>query len=210
MKNRKTALFGGTFDPIHLGHTTVALAAAEHIGADEVVFVVAKRSPLKQTFPVAGDNERLEMISLAIAGNRKFQLSDRELKKPESSYTLDTVRHFKAERGRDTMIYWLIGADAIDDLRHWYRVPDLIDECNLSVMYRAGCEQPNFEKFEAIWGPERVAKLQKNVIPTPLINISSTQIRDALAAGRDVNDMLAPAVADYIRKRGLYGSKNRS
>jgi nicotinic acid mononucleotide adenylyltransferase len=74
-------------------------------------------------------------------------------------------------------------------------------------MYRAGCKPPNFAKFEALWGPGRIEKLRKNVIQTPLIDISSTEIRDRLAAGRDVTDMLMPAVADYICKHGLYQSK---
>jgi len=75
-------------------------------------------------------------------------------------------------------------------------------------MYRAGCEPPNFAKFEALWGPQRIEKLQQNVIQTPLIDISSTEIRDRLASDRDVTDMLMPSVAEYIRKHGLYQSKS--
>ncbi len=104
MAKRKLALFGGTFDPIHLGHTTVAAAAAEHIGAEKTVFIPAKCSPLKDFFPEATDDDRLAMIALAIAGNEKFQLSDYELKKPEPDYTLETVRQFQAEYGRRTSI----------------------------------------------------------------------------------------------------------
>jgi nicotinate-nucleotide adenylyltransferase len=210
MKKIKIALFGGTFDPIHLGHTTVAAAAAEHIRADKLVFIPAKCSPLKQTLPEAGDDDRLSMIALAIEGNSRFEFSDYELKKPQPSYTLETVRHFKAEYGADALIYWLIGADTIDDLPHWYRVVDLIDECNVAAMFRAGCEPPDFAGFAPVWGPERVEKLRRNVIPTPLIDISSTEVRNRLAADRDVADMLDPAVADYIQQRGLYRLKAES
>ena len=207
MAERKIALFGGTFDPIHPGHTTVAAAAAEHIGAEVIVFIPAKCSPLKESFPEASDDDRLQMIALAIAGNKKFQLSDYELRKSKPSYTLETARQFQAGYGSDTSIYWLIGADNIDDLPRWYRVVELIDQCNLSVMYRAGCETPDFAKFTGIWGPQRVEKLQENIIETPLIDISSTEIRNRLAAGRDVTDMLFPLVADYIRKHNLYQSE---
>ena len=207
MEKRKIALFGGTFDPIHLGHTAVAAAAAEHIGAEAIVFIPAKCSPLKESFPEASDDDRLQMIALAIAGNKNFQLSDYELKRPEPSYTLEAVRQFQTDYGSDTSIYWLIGADNIDDLPRWYRIVELIDQCNLSVMYRAGCETPNFAKFTGIWGAQRVEKLQKNIIETPLIDISSTETRNRLAAGRDVTDMLSPLVADYIRKHNLYQSK---
>jgi nicotinate-nucleotide adenylyltransferase len=204
MAKRKLALFGGTFDPIHLGHTTVAAAAAEHIGAEKVVFLPAKRSPLKGALPKASDDDRLKMIALAIAGDKNFQASDYELKKPEPSYTLETVRGFQDDYGSKVSIYWLVGADGVDDLPCWYGIVELIDECNISTMYRAGCKVPDFIKFNAIWGPKRVEKLQRNVIQTPLVNISSTEIRNRLATGCDVTDMLHPSVADYIHKRGLY------
>jgi nicotinate-nucleotide adenylyltransferase len=207
MTGRRIALFGGTFDPIHLGHTTVAATAAEHIGAEVIVFVPAKCSPLKDRLPEASDNDRLQMIALAIAGNKNFQLSDHELQKSEPSYTLETARQFQADYGSDTLVYWLIGADNVDDLPRWYRIAELIDECNLSVMYRGGCPPPDFGKFADIWGIQRVEKLQRNVVETPLIDISSTEIRNRLAAGRDVTKMLSPLVADYIREHNLYQSK---
>jgi len=210
MAKRKIALFGGTFDPIHLGHTVVAAAAAEYIGAEKIIFIPTKRSPLKDSLPAASDDDRFAMIALAIADNSKFQLSDRELKKTEPSYTLETVRQFQADYGGDALIYWLVGADSIDELPRWYGIVELIDECNLCVMFRAGCERPDFAKFTALWGPQRVEKLQQNVIKTPLIDISSTEIRNRLAAGRDVADMLHPPVADYIRKYGLYQSKAKN
>jgi len=207
MAKRKIALFGGTFDPIHLGHASVAAEAMKHIGAEKLVFIPAKRSPLKGFSPCASDEDRFAMIALSIAENKNFELSDYELKGPEPSYTLQTVRQFQADYGSETSIYWLVGADSIDDLTYWYRIVELIDECNISAMCRAGCEPPNFAKFEAIWGCQRVEKLQRNVIQTSLIDISSTEIRDKLAQGLDVTDMLHPAVADYIRERGLYQTK---
>ena len=206
MAKRKVALLGGTFDPIHLGHTAVAAEAVKHIGAEKVVFIPAKRSPLKGFSPIASDDDRFKMMALAIANQKSFELSACELKKPAPSYTLETVRQFQADYGRGTLIYWLVGADSIDDLAHWYKIVELIDECRLSAMYRAGCDPPDFAKFEPIWGRQRVEKLQQNVIETPLIDISSTEIRARLAGGRDVTDMLHPAVADYIRKHGLYQS----
>lgn len=207
MAKRKIVLFGGTFDPIHLGHTTVAGDAAEYISAEKIIFIPAKCSPLKDFFPEANDDDRLAMIALAIAGDKRFQISDCELKKAGPSYTLETVRQFQLSYGSNTAIYWLIGADTIEELPHWYGVIKLIDECDLCAMYRAGCEPPDFARFAAIWGPGRVEKLQRNVIQTSLIDISGTEIRDRLAAGRDVADMLSPSVADYIRKHKLYQSK---
>ena len=203
-------MFGGTFDPIHLGHTAVAEAAADRIGAEKIIFIPAKRSPLKKSFPEAGDEDRFAMIALAIADNGRFQLSDYELKKRQPSYTLETVRHFQAEFGSDTSIYCLVGADTVDELPHWYKITELLDACILCVMFRAGCRPPDFARFTESWGPQRIGKLRRNVIKTPLVDISSTEIRNRLAAGRDVSNMLAPSVADYIRKHGLYQSKAES
>jgi nicotinate-nucleotide adenylyltransferase len=208
MAKRKIALFGGTFDPIHLGHTTVAADALELIGAEKIIFVPAKRSPLKGFLPKANDNHRLNMISLAMAGEKKFQVTDYEIKRQAPSYTLETVQKFQADYGSQTSIHWLIGADTVDDLRFWYKITELIDTCYLTTMYRAGCEPPSFTKFKEIWGFHRTEKLQRNIIQTPLVDISSTEIRALIAKNGDFSKMLHPAVADYIRQTGLYQSKD--
>ena len=204
MTKRKILLFGGTFDPIHLGHSEVSNAAAQHLGAEQVVFIPAKRSPLKGFLPAAGDDDRLKMIALAIQHHKAFAVSDCELRRSAPSYTLDTVRQFQADCGPETAIYWLLGADSVNDLVYWYKVEELIDACNVAVMYRGGYEAPTFDQYLPLWGIERIRKLQANVIETPSVNISSTQIRERLAAGEEVNDMLHPDVAAYIRARGLY------
>ena len=206
MAKRKIALFGGTFDPIHLGHTTVAADALERIGAEKIIFVPAKRSPLKGFLPRANDNHRLKMVSLAIAGEKYFQVSDYELKRPAPSYTLTTIQKFQADYGSETSIHWLIGADGVDDLTYWYKITEMIDACKLTTMYRAGCEPPDFSKFEEIWGCERIEKLQRNIIQTPLVDISSTEIRDIIANNGDFSKMLHSTVAEHIRNNGLYKS----
>ena len=209
MTKRRIVLFGGTFDPIHLGHTTVASDAAKHIGADKFIFVPAKRSPLKGFLPRASDDDRFEMIALAIAGEESFEVNDFELRKPAPSYTLETVKKFQAECGVDTSIYWLVGADGLDDLAYWHKIVELIDACNLATMYRAGCEPPDFARFEGVWGRRRVEKLQRNIVQTPLVDISSTEIRNRLAKGLDASNMLHPGVLGYIRQHGLYQSKEK-
>jgi nicotinate-nucleotide adenylyltransferase len=205
MSEKRITLFGGTFDPVHMGHTAVAAAAGENIGADKVIFVPAKRSPLKAFFPEASDEDRLAMIKLAIEGKSRFNLSDYELKKTGPSYTLETVRYFRKQLGNSVSIYWLIGADTLDDLPHWYGISELIDECNLAVMHRAGFTPPDFSKFISLWGEERIKKMQRNVVETPLIDISSTEVRKRLSAGREVGGMVSPEVLHYIRDNGLYG-----
>jgi len=204
---RKIVLFGGTFDPVHLGHTIVADAVAEYIGAERIIFVPAKLSPLKGFLPRASDIDRFQMLSLATAGENIFEVSDCELKRPAPSYTLDTVRQFQSECGSEASVYWLLGADGIDELVYWHQIAELIDECNLAAMYRAGFDRPDFSKLEPLLGRHRIEKLRQNIIPTPLVDISSTKVRNSLAAGDDVTQMLHPRVLSYIRENGLYGSK---
>ncbi len=204
MLKRKTALFGGTFDPIHPGHIIVAGYACEQIGAEKVIFIPAKLSPLKNFVPQVSAKHRLSMIALGILGNDKFEVSDYELTKPAPSFSIDTVRHFQKEYGDNTLLYWLLGADSIRELSHWYKIEELIDECNLSVMYRAGFKKPDFAQFEKAWGKSRVKKLEQNVIKTPLVDISSTEVRKRLTAGQNVDDLLSPNVAQYIRQHNLY------
>lgn len=204
MPQRRIALFGGTFDPVHEGHIGVGRSAIDIIGADRLMFVPARRSALKMELPVASDGDRLEMISLAIAGTEQFELTDWELKTPAPSYTIDTVQHFRNELGADVALYWLVGADSVGELGRWYKIRQLIDECFLACMYRAGYKPPDFSMLAGSLGPDRVKKLQENIIRTPLIDISSTQIRERLARRQDVSGMLSPAVADYIRQHRLY------
>lgn len=204
MATRCIALFGGTFDPIHVGHTTVAEAAARQIGAEKVIFIPAKISPLKGFFPFASDQDRLQMIERALAGHERFAVSACELTRPAPSYTLDTVRHFQRVYGPQTHLHWLLGADGVGDLVHWHKIEELIDACFLTTMRRPGYPAPDFDRFEPLWGPQRVAKLKANVIETPLVDISSTEVRRRLAAGEEVTGMLHPDVIEYIRRHNLY------
>jgi nicotinate-nucleotide adenylyltransferase len=200
----KLILFGGSFDPIHKGHLDVASYSFEKIGADKLFFIPAKRSPHKEDFPSASEADRVSMIRLAIGEQQRFAVSDFELKRPAPSYTIDTVFEFKKEYGDLTEIFWLIGADMIKELDKWHRVGELIDACNLCVMYRAGFKRPDFTEFREHLGQNRVEKLDKFVISTPLIDISSTEVRQNLAKRRDVSGFLAGSVLGYIAENKLY------
>lgn len=206
MNSKKIILFGGTFDPVHLGHTTVANSAAQYLNAERLIFIPAKCSPLKSVMPRASDIDRINMLSLAVQGHDNYEVSDYEISKSAPSYTLDTVRYFKSTRGPEHVFYWLVGADSIDDLVYWHSITELIDECNVAMMYRAEYQRPDFTKYKSIWGDERVEKLQRNIIPTPLVNISSTDVRKKIKSGEDVSQILDNKVFKYIYEHGLYGA----
>lgn len=208
MSDKKIILFGGTFDPVHIGHTTVAASALQYTGAERLIFIPAKRSPLKGAMPRASDIDRLKMLKYALSGHENFEVSDYELNKPAPSYTLDTVRYFQSRFGSEYILFWLVGADSINDLVYWYGITDLIDECNLAMMYRADFDKPDFTGYEKKWGRNRVEKLQRNIVPAPLIDISSTKVRKKLAAGENVSQMLDNKVLSYIIEKGLYEYKS--
>lgn len=210
MHNKNIILFGGTFDPVHLGHTIVANAAIEYIDAGRIIFIPAKCSPLKGAMPRASDIDRLNMLSLAASGMKNTDVSNYEINKPAPSYTIDTVRYFRSIYDNEYMLYWLVGADSIDDLIYWRNIKELIDECNIAMMYRAEYEKPDFTRYQSIWGAERVEKLQRNIVPTPLVDISSTKVRNNIAAGCDVSQMLDSAVLNYIREHSLYKSESKN
>jgi len=204
MKTKKLILFGGTFDPVHTGHITVSRYGMDHIGADKLIMIPAKRSPLKQAQPIASDDDRTKMISLAIQNEEDFELSDFEIKGPCPSYTINTVKHFIEINPTGTEVYWLVGADSISDLRHWYRIEELMNICSLCIMSRGGFAEPELIGLQKIFGDARIAQLKSNIIHTPLVDISSSEIRRRIACDDDVSEMVAPSVGDYIKAKGLY------
>jgi nicotinate-nucleotide adenylyltransferase len=200
----KIILFGGSFDPIHNAHIQVAHAAANEIGAQRVIFIPARRSPHKKNIPSADQSQRLEMISLAVESYDEFEVSDCEFQRKEPSYTIDTVMHFKNLFGPQANLYWRVGADTVSELGNWYKISDLIDSCYLSFMPRPGGDRLDFSGLDEIIGIERRKKLEKYTLNTPLIEISSTEIRQRIVELADLSMMLDPKIADYIVENGLY------
>lgn len=209
MKNERVILFGGSFDPIHNGHLGMAEFTRGRLDAGQVIFIPAKRSPLKPHAPAADDAARLEMIRLAIEGRAGFEVSDFELRRRPPSYTYDTVAHFRKTFGRDTRLYWLVGLDAARELHRWHRVRELADLCHLTLIRRGGIEGPDWERIENALGPDRAARLRADMIETPLIEVSSTEIRRKCARGEDIRSLVPPAVAGYIQSRGLYKEERK-
>ncbi len=197
-------LFGGSFDPIHTGHTLVAQDAQQQLQAEQLIFIPTKQSPLKPNSPLADDHHRLAMIQHAINGIKGFSVNDCEFNRPAPSYTLDTVNQIKQNTPTHTELFWLIGADTLKDLPHWYRIEDLMDRCHLTMMTRAGYPAPDFSSFETLWGHKRVEQLQKHRVETRMIDISSSEIRHRLQQQQDVSDVLAPQVLNYIQQHQLY------
>jgi nicotinate-nucleotide adenylyltransferase len=185
----KTAIFGGTFDPIHCAHLTVAREAAHQFGIDRVLFVVAANPPHKPGATGAPYEDRYRMVELACEGNPLFVPS--RLEEGEArSYSIFTIERVRAT-APDAELYFIIGADAFAEIRSWYRWTDVIRLVDFIVVTRPGHE------YAAPPGC-RVHRLDTIALP-----VSSSEIRRRLAAGESPPE-LPPAVLAYIREHKLY------
>ena len=209
---RELVLFGGTFDPVHNGHLIVARALAERRGFGRVVFVPTAQPPHK-TPAEASATDRLAMLRLAISGEAVFDVSDIELTRTGPSYTLDTLRALRRRHGVDTKLHWVIGADMLEDLPRWHRADEVLAEAKIVIAVRPAWDQRLDEIFSRLakeFAPAQVEPLRESVVSTPLIDISSTEIRRRVRQGRSIRYLLPEPVADYIAEHGLYRPDGRS
>jgi len=204
-------LFGGTFDPVHNGHLIVARALAERRGFGRGVFVPAAQPPHK-TPAEASATDRLAMLGLAISGETVFDVSDIELTRTGPSYTLDTLRALRRRHGADTKLRWVIGADMLEDLPRWHRAGEVLAESDIIIAVRPPWDQRLDEVFSRLgkeFAPAQIERLRESVVSTPLIDLSSTEIRRRVRQGRSIRYLLPEPVADYIAEHGLYGPDGR-
>jgi nicotinate-nucleotide adenylyltransferase len=205
----RMVFFGGSFDPVHHGHLVIARDIAEKLGLAQITLVPAARSPHKDG-AVATADQRLEMLRLAVKGEKVFAISEIEIHAPGPSYTVDTIRRLRQVHGPDARIAWVVGADMLVDLPKWQEVNELLSMAELIVAVRP----PWHLRLDAIFvglehslGPQQVNRLRKSIVPTSTIEISSTEIRARVADGRSIRFLVPEAVDRYIRKTGLYGKK---
>lgn len=196
-------LFGGTFDPVHHGHLIVARAVAEARGFERVTLIPANCPPHKAPAR-ASAADRLAMLRLAVQGDGLFEVSDLELGRAGPSYTLDTLQAVRGKMGKANL-HWLIGMDSLADLPHWHRVEEVLGLARIVIAGRPGPEGESvLEGLAGKLAVSHLARLRAGVVPTPLIDISSTDIRRRVCEGKSVGYLVPEAVARYIAERGLY------
>ena len=195
------ALLGGTFDPVHVGHLTVAEVVSEKLKPVDVVFIPAARPWLKSDRNISPARDRLEMVRLAILGNPHYSLSTAETERSGPSYTVDTLREFKARISAQDDLYFVIGWDNLLELGRWREPSEIISLCKLVAVPRTGFRVPEEAALEKI-----VKGLSKRVLllDKPEIDISSSIIRERVARNLPIDHMVPPLVADYISRKGLY------
>jgi len=221
------ALFGGTFDPIHRGHLAVAKAAQREYGIKQVLFVPSATPPHKH--PLTPYIHRYAMVALQVAGQKgmlpSLLESPEQLGENAMAYSIDTVRRIRAELKRNDRLFFIIGIDAFLDLAKWRDPVALLHEAEFIVASRPGYSLGDIGDAlpESLRPPEPVRRVLRNqaakgevVLPGSTIHllpdvserVSATQIRNAAAkGGSHLEKLVGPAVADYIRKTGLYRSE---
>lgn len=201
----KIGMLGGTFDPIHVGHLLMAEAAADALGLQKVLFLPAGEPPHKQDVQKTPVHHRCRMVQLALANNPTFALSTVDIDRPGPHYSVDSVRLLRRQYQLSADEGWfIIGGDSLADLLTWHRPQRLVELCRLAVIHRPGVE-PALDELEQQM-PGLSARL--TFVPAPLVNISGSRIRDAVAAGRSIRYQVPEAVRAYIAQHRLYLSNN--
>ncbi len=194
MENKKirTGLFGGSFNPIHIGHLALANFICENNEVDEIWFMVSPQNPFKQNMNMLDDRTRLRLVNEAIKGYSKFHASDFEFSLPKPSYTVNTLEKIsQAYPNRE--FHLIIGADNWATFQKWKSPEQILTHHHILVYPRKGYE------INSSTLPEKV-----RAVDTPILEISSTFIRESISQGKDIRFFLHPSVYNIIEKERLY------
>jgi nicotinate-nucleotide adenylyltransferase len=197
---RRLGILGGTFDPIHHGHLVAAEEASRQLALDRVLFVPAGAPPHKPARPISPVSHRLRMIELAIAGKSHFAVSHVDVDRPGPCYTVDTLELLRAEWGAGPRFFFIEGADSLSDIACWYRPQRLIELCELAVVERPGFETDLAELEKRL--PGLTSRL--HWVKMPRLEISSSDLRARVRAGRSISYLAPREVEAYVRQHGLY------
>lgn len=197
----KIGIFGGTFDPIHNGHLLCAQEVMRQLQFDKVLFIPTGDPPHKITRRITPAADRLAMLETALQGIAGFEVSDLECRRPDYTYTYDTLIALRKTAGENDTFYMIIGADTLSDIFNWYRADEVFRLCSFAAMKRPGYDEQVFQE-----NLRRAAAAGARILPVdvPQIAVSSTQIRKAAAAGEPLAAFVPERVAAYIRDKRLY------
>ena len=215
-------LFGGTFNPMHQGHWQVAQDVLQQFQLDCIHFIPCAVPPHKTAEPITHPSHRLEMVRLAVDDRQGFVVSDVEIQRDGPSYTWDTLQHYQNKFAESAQLFFMVGLDAFLEIHTWKMYQQLFDAVGFIVMSRPGIETPTTSMAETVLdytqthissdyylGDEK-NKLhhatQSTICLAPVtpVPIASSQIRDMVARGESIEPWVTPAVARYIKEKGLY------
>lgn len=198
----KIAIFGGSFDPPHLGHLRLAQALCNQNLVEQVLFVPAYCQPLKQGLESSSFSHRCAMLELLLKGDSRFSISTIESERQGPSYTYDTLKSLTL-RMPQTHLFFLMGTDCLETLFKWYRAKELVTEYQF-IIYPRPNYQPNFSLLTVQFGKDLANKLLKAVVDLPTLDLSSTALRNKIRMGQTISSETSLSVAEYITQHQLY------
>ena len=201
MNKMKIGIMGGTFDPIHNGHLTLAEYSRVNFGLDKILFIPTGKPPHKNNKEISSNWHRYNMTLLATSSNPYYDLSSIELEREGITYTIDTIRYLKSE-SENREIYFILGSDSLFGIDKWKDYKELLGECNFIVTRRPDLTDEKLE--EKIKELSQISKNSILTLDSPLIDISSTQIRDRVRKGLSIRYLIPEGVRLYIEKNKLY------
>jgi len=197
---RRLGVFGGTFDPVHIGHLIIAEEARVRMALDRVLFVPAKVSPLKLGHSFAPGWARLQMLEVAVEDNARFLVSDVDLRRDGPSFTVDTLRAIKNQYGSETQLFFIMGTDSLCGLKTWHRPQEILSLTRIIAVSRPGFDLDWQVLEDQVPGVSSATDL----LETISLGISSTDIRARLQQGLPIRYQIPAAVESYIRQHHLY------
>ncbi|HEX2693101.1 MAG TPA: nicotinate-nucleotide adenylyltransferase [Gemmatimonadaceae bacterium] len=190
----RIGVYGGTFDPPHVGHLLLAADARDALSLDRLIFVPAGAQPFKvETPPVASGQDRLEMVRLAVADDAHYVVDDAEINRRGLSYTVDTLEHL-AGRHAGAELFFLLGQDAMAGFQQWRKPERILELATLALMMRSGARDlGEWQRHDRLV-----------TVSTRRVDVSSTEIRERLRAGKSIKGFVPEGVERFIEARGLY------
>ena len=199
----RIGLFGGTFDPVHVGHLILAEQCRTQAGLDAVWFLPSYRPPHKTDKPVTRFEQRCDMLALALAGQPAFRVEPIEKELPPPSYTAETLRELR-ERHPGHEFHLLLGADSLIDLPTWYEPLKVVERAGLVVVPRPGVMLLTAEMLASALGLPGAAGVRLRVVSSPAVDVASRDLRRLVGGGHSIRYLVPRSVEEYVRERKLY------
>jgi nicotinate-nucleotide adenylyltransferase len=201
---RYTAVFGGTFDPVHKAHIALAEKVLEQDLADEIMFVPAAKPPHKLEKPITPAEHRMAMLKLLLEEKTEYCVSDYEIvNKRKTSYTVNTLRALQAAYP-ERRFKLIMGMDNFREFDSWHRWQEILDNYEMIIFTRPGSSKLSVGLIQEKFGAKVAANLERSIIDDVVMDISSTQIRRKVHEGEEISDLVLPQIAEYIIENGLY------
>jgi len=198
---RRIGIFGGTFDPPHVGHLWLAALAAETVELDRVLFMPASQPPHKRLRGMTGAADRLLMTRLAIEGEPLFELTAIEMERSGPSYTVDSIAELERQYGEGGRLFLIMAADSLSQIDTWREPDRLLERTEWVVGPRPGTALPEAAELEARFG---AAASRIHLLDGPALDVSSSDIRRRVASGKTIRYLVPRRVEELITARGLY------